>query len=118
MGTGRTAKIIITAEAKVLRQLRIKQGFSMKQAGALMNYSDSYISQIENGRENPPKAKRLLKFLDVYGKISEKYFRELVRELEKEVSDIDVIEELLPKFKPAQLKVVRVLCESLAAAKL
>jgi transcriptional regulator with XRE-family HTH domain len=118
MGTGRTAKVIITAEAKVLRQLRVKHGLSMKQAGALMDYSDSYISQIENGRENPPKAERLLKFLNAYGKISEKYFRELVREIEKDLSDVDVIEELLPKLKPAQLRAVRVLCESLAAAKL
>jgi transcriptional regulator with XRE-family HTH domain len=118
MGNGRTAKIILTAEAKVLRQLRLKHGLSMKAAGAQMGYSDSYISQIENGRENPPKAQRLLRFLKVYGDISEKYFRELVRDLEKEVSDVEVIEELLPKLKPPQLKAVRVLCESLAAAKL
>ena len=118
MGSGRTAKVIITAEAKVLRQLRLKHGLSMKKAGELMGYSDSYLSQIENGRENPPKNVRLLKFLKVYGNISEKYFRELVREVEKETTDQDVIEELLPKLKPEQLKAVRVLCESLAAARL
>lgn len=118
MGTGRTAKVIISPEARVLRQLRIKHGFSMKKAGELMGYSDSYLSQIENGRENPPKTVRLLKFLKVYGDISEKYFGELVREVEKETTDQDVIEDLLPKLKPEQLKVVRVLCESLAAARL
>ena len=118
MANGRTAKIILTAEARVLRDLRIKHGLSMKAAGAAMGYSDSYISQIENGRENPPKSLRLLKFLKVYGDISEKYFRELVRELEKERTDADVIDELLPKLKPEQLKVVRVLCESLAAGKI
>ena len=48
--SARTAKVVISNEALVLRQMRIKAGLSMRKVGGLIGVSDSYISQIENGR--------------------------------------------------------------------
>lgn len=110
----RTDKVEITPQGKVLRYLREKHEFSMREAGERMGYSSSYISQIENGRENPPKGVRLQKFLKVYGGISEKYFYQLCREWREESSDLDIVSELLPKLKPDKLRLVRAMVEQLA----
>jgi HTH-type transcriptional regulator, competence development regulator len=94
----RSQKIIISTEGKVLRELRLKQSLSMRAAGAAMGYSDSYISQIENGRADPPKGEALLKFLRLYGEISPKYFGELARNWTAKKTDADYVIELLPRL--------------------
>lgn len=76
---GRSARVIMTNEARVLRELRIQSGLSMRQASALIGCTDSYISHIENGRSDVPKGDRLDKFLNVYGGIKQKSFYERVR---------------------------------------
>lgn len=114
----RTAKVVLGVEARVLKRLREKHGLSMRKAGQLLNYSDSYISQIENGRENVPSGERLLRFLKIYGDITEKYFKQLCKDFEYEQTDEMVIQDLLPKLKPEQLKAIRVLCSSFASREL
>ena len=75
----RTAKIIISNEARVLRQMRIAKGLSMRAAGALIGKSDSYISQIENGRMDVPTAVKLEVLLQAYGPVKVASFKERVR---------------------------------------
>ncbi|MCT4641820.1 MAG: helix-turn-helix domain-containing protein [Bacteriovoracaceae bacterium] len=53
-------------EAKVLKKLRQKNKLSMFAVATLINKSDSYISQIENGRANPPTDNKLHELLDIY----------------------------------------------------
>jgi transcriptional regulator with XRE-family HTH domain len=101
----------MTDEARVLRDLRIKHQLSMKAAGKLIGVTNSFISHVENGRVNSPTGESLLRFLKVYGGITPKYFGELVREKKKEVSDFDIVADLLPKLKSDQLRMVRVLIE-------
>ena len=88
----------------------------MKKLAAMLGYSDSYISQIENGRENPPRGDKLIKFLNVY-ELTPKYFTELVRNYQQEMTDEDVIRFLLPKLKPEQTKMLRSLAEQMAKNK-
>ncbi len=114
MTKGRTSKVILTPECRVLRELRLKHGLSMREAGARLGCSDSYISQIENGRANAPKGEALARFLRLYGGISAKYFGELVREWKHEKTDIEIIQETLPKLKPRNLKIIKLLVEQLA----
>jgi len=102
----RTSQIQITPEGRVLKSLREKHGLSMQAAAKLMGCSDSWISQIENGRADAPKGKRLDKFLKVYGDIGQKYFYELAREWKAEVTDLDLLQALLPKLKPDQIKMM------------
>jgi len=110
---GRSQKVILTAEASVLKRLRAESGLSMRAAGSLTGYSDSYISQIENGRENFPKAEKLQKFLNAY-KTNPKAFRERVRSFRLELTDSDLIENLLPKLSKESLKTIRVMAEQMA----
>lgn len=112
----RSARVVMTDEARVMRDLRIKQGLSMKAAGKLLNVSDSYISHIENGRTAVPMGNSLLKFLKVYGKTTPKYFGELVREKKQEVTDLDIINDLLERLKPSQIKAVRAYIEHIMRA--
>lgn len=112
---GRTDKVVMSVEARVMKRLRERNGLSMRKAGQLLGYSDSYISQIENGRENVPTGERLLRFLNVYGNITEKYFKQLCKDFEEDQTDQMVIQDLLPKLKPEQLKAIRVLCSSFAS---
>ena len=76
---GRSGRIIMTNEARILREMRIQAGLSMRQAGALVGCTDSYISHIENGRSDVPKGDRLDKFLLAYGGVKQKSFYERVR---------------------------------------
>ncbi len=115
---GRSDRVELTVEARVLKRLRRKHGMSMRKVGQHLGCSDSLISQIENGRENIPSGERLLGFLALYGGISEKYFKQLCKDHEEDLTDEMVIQDLLPKLKPDQLKAIRVLCSSFAAKEL
>lgn len=85
----------------------------MRRMGEQVGCSDSYISQIENGRENPPTGERLLKFLDVF-EIKPKYFAELAKNWKDEETDNDAVQTLLPKLKPEQVKLLRSMAEQMA----
>lgn len=99
----------MTDEARVLKDLRLKHNLSLVDVARRVGVTNSYVCQIEKGRTDPPQGTTLLKFLKVFGDIGVKYFDELVREKKKEVTDLQVINDLLPRLKPAQLKMVRVL---------
>jgi transcriptional regulator with XRE-family HTH domain len=108
--SGRTNYVVMTNEAKVLRKFREKAGLSMRQAGEAMGVSGSLVSQIENGRENIPSGDRLKRFLDAYD-VSLATFRTHVKEYDKEQTDKDVIESLLGKVNPKDMKTLRVMVE-------
>lgn len=99
--SGRSGRVIMTNEARVLRELRIQSGLSMRKAGALLGCTDSYISHIENGRSDVPKGDRLDKFLTVYGGIKQKSFYERVRRYtetrDPRIELIEMIQNLPPE---------------------
>ncbi|MGZ3724563.1 MAG: helix-turn-helix domain-containing protein [Pseudobdellovibrio sp.] len=76
---GRSSRVLMTNEARVLRELRIQAGLSMRKAGELIGVSDSYISHIENGRSDTPTGIKLDKFLLIYGGMKQKSFHERSR---------------------------------------
>jgi transcriptional regulator with XRE-family HTH domain len=90
----------------------------MRKAGARLNYSDSYISQIENGRENVPTGERLMKFLNLYGEITEKYFKQLCKEWRDEGDEMDKLVELAKKLPAPKLKTLIALAEQMAAGQI
>lgn len=75
----RSARIIMTNEARVLREMRIAKGLSMRKAGQEIGVSDSYIAHVETGRMAPPRSIKLIRFLDAYGGIKVKSFYDRVR---------------------------------------
>jgi len=110
--SNRSQKILITSEARALRALRQNSGMSMRVAGEKLGYSSSYISQIENGRENVPKGKRLSNFLKIYG-VNESAFKRRVHKTVTEESDEEVISSLIPKLSSTDTNVIRKLVEQL-----
>lgn len=101
-----------------MRRLRIRHGLSMRKAGERLGYSDSYISQIENGREDVPKGERLMKFLNLYGGITEKYFKQLSKDWSEEADEMDRLVELAKKLPAPKLKTLLALAEQMAAGTL
>ncbi len=89
----------------------------MKQAGKLLNVSDSYISQIENGRADCPTGERLKPYLELYGKIGAKYFYELCRHWEKESTDEDFIKDNVAKLSKDNQKLIKAMMETMLAKK-
>ena len=109
----RTARVVLTPEANTLKRLRLRNGLSMRAAGAKLGYSDSYISQIENGRENLPTGERLEKFLNLYG-ITEKYFKQLCKEWRDETDDADLLVALSRKLPKEKVKTLLTLAQQMA----
>ncbi len=114
----RTNRVIMTDEARVLKQLREnyihplnkQRGLSMREAGELMSWSSTYISHIENGRVNVPENERLDKMLNAYG-ITKKSFIEKIRRHRKEKEqkpDIEIL-ELIPRLNLNQRSTVKAL---------
>lgn len=85
----------------------------MRVAGEKLGYSSSYISQIENGRENVPTSIKLDAFLDIY-KSTNREFKALARKAKP--TDYDLIQELLPKLSAYHLRTVRQLVETMVQA--
>ncbi len=108
----RTSYVFMSNEARALKKLREAKGLSMKKAGKLLGYSDSYISQIENGRENVPVEGRLSKFLEAYD-VNFRVYNKLVRDFELKLSDLELIHEILPRLSPTKLKLLKCLAEQL-----
>ena len=111
MKNPRSSRIVMTNENRVLRDLRTKHRMTMMTAAKAIGCSDSFISHVESGRVAAPQGERLMAFLNVYGGISGKYYRELVREKDHTDDDLVIVDDLLPKLNPEQLKTIRVLVE-------
>ena len=112
--TGRSGRVIMTNEARVLHELRIQSGLSMRKAGALLGCTDSYISHIENGRSDAPKGDRLDKFLAVYGGIKQKSFYERVRRFSESVDPGQELIELIQNLPPDKIKFVVQLLQNIS----
>lgn len=97
----RSSRIIMTNEARVLRDLRVASKLSMKRAGELLGKSDSYIAHIETGRMDAPKGPKLDLLLMIYGGLKQKSFYERVRKYQQTMTQKD---ELLSLIETASEK--------------
>lgn len=113
----RTSRVILTPEALTLKRLRMRHGLSMREAGKLLGYSDSYISQIENGRENVPTGDRLMKFLKLYGDITEKYFKQLCKDWSEEITETEELVMLIRKLPLEKVRMLLSLAKQMAERK-
>lgn len=109
----RTEKVIISNEARVLRQMRLAKGLSMRAAGHIIGISDSYISQVENGRMDVPKGQRLEDMLRVYSPSKLASIRERVRNFQIKRTARDELMELLPKISEKEISILLVMAKSL-----
>ena len=103
MGNRRSNRIIMTNEARVLKELRLASGLSMRKAGSLIGKSDSYIAHIETGRIDVPTRDKLEKLLEIYGGMKPKSFYERVRKFKARITPRDELVELLHRGSDHQL---------------
>jgi transcriptional regulator with XRE-family HTH domain len=105
----RSSRVIMTDEARVLRQMRMERNLSMRKAGTLMGWSDTFISHIEHGRVDVPEGPRLEKMLVAYENISRKSFIERVRRFRLERQPSDELTELITKLSKEQVQATLIL---------
>jgi transcriptional regulator with XRE-family HTH domain len=111
----RTHHIHMTNEARVLKCLRLERGLSMRQAGELLGKSDSYISQIENGRLKPPRGEALELLLSLYGGPKVESFFARVRLHQEKFTEKEEIVELLQKTNELETSLLLKFMKALVA---
>ncbi len=109
----RSARVIMTNEARALRELRIARGLSMRKAGELIGVTDSYISHIENGRVDFPKGERLEKILSAYGGMKLKSFNEKARNWREKMTVKDELLELVERMNDDKICILLSLAKSI-----
>ena len=100
----RSSRIIMTNEARVLKDLRVEAKLSMRKAGALIGKSDSYIAHLETGRMDIPTEESLERLLNIYGGMKVKSFYERVRKYKQSLTPKDELRELLERGTDEQLR--------------
>lgn len=100
----RSEKIILTNEARVLKQLRLENKLSMKRAADLMEISTSTVAHTETGRINPPKGERLERFLKAYGGTKTKRFYDRVKSTEVTPTPQEELLELIQRANSEQIR--------------
>jgi len=116
----RTARVVMSDDARVLRELRIERGFSMRALGVGMGKSDSYVSQVENGRMDVPSGETLEKYLEALGGLALKSFHERVRKYRVERSPTyrDELLEIAKRANDNQVKQILLLARTLIATQI
>jgi len=63
----RTSEIKMTNEARLLKELRLQSGLSIREVGRRLNRSECFVRHIEKGRLDVPEKKILRSILALYG---------------------------------------------------
>lgn len=106
----RTEVVKPSKQGMVIKRIREERGLSMRTLGEKIGVSDSYISQIENGRANPPSGETLTKLLNALD-VKKKYFDEMCREFETTQTDEEYLSWAIKKLAPSDLSFFRQLVE-------
>lgn len=92
----------------------------MRGLGASMGKSDSYVSQVENGRMDVPSGDALEQYLNALGGIGLKGFQERVRRfrLERAPTYRDELAEIVRRANETQVKQILLLARTLIATQI
>ena len=110
----RSQKLLITTEARVLKQVRESKGLTMQQAANAIGKSKPYIAHIEGGRMAVPKEEKLLKMLRAYGITSHKSFYDRVRNFKERTTPRDELQDLAGRLPDDKVEVLLGLAKALA----
>ena len=109
----RSARVIMTNEARALKELRLSYGYSMRKAGELLGLSDSYIAHLETGRLDVPKGLKLERILAIYGGIKPKSFYERVRNFQQKLTPRDELMETIKRLPDDKIPIVLNIAKSI-----
>lgn len=114
MTVERSQRLVITLEARVLKQIREAKGMSMQQAATAIGMSKPYIAHIEGGRMDVPKEEKLMKLLSAYGISNYKSFYDRVRNFKERTTPKDELVELASRLPEEKIQVLLGLAKALA----
>jgi len=101
----RSDRIVMTPEARLLKQLRHERGLSMRKAAGLIGISDTYIAHVETGRMDIPKGEKLKRLIHAYGVQSTAYFERLKSFTEKRDRRVE-LDELVKRMRDKELDTI------------
>lgn len=110
----RSQKLVITIEARVLKQLREARGMTMQQAATAIGKSKPYIAHIEGGRLDVPKGDRLTAILNAYGIATFKSFYDRVRNFRERTTPRDDLIALAGRLPDEKVQLLLGLAKALA----
>ena len=115
METKRSARLIMTNEARVLREMRMECSLSMRKAAGLLGLSDSYIAHLETGRLDVPKGEKLERLLSIYGGIKPKSFYERARNFRLKHGPREELVELVQRMDDQKITTLLTVAKGLAS---
>lgn len=110
----RSQKLVVTVEARVLKQIRESKGMTMQQAATAIGKSKPYIAHIEGGRLDVPKGDKLMKILGAYGVSNYKAYYDRIRNFKERVTPRDELMELAGRLPEEKVQVLLGLAKALA----
>lgn len=113
MRTKRCSRIIMTNEARVLKQMRTAKGLSMRKAGELLGKSDTYIAHIENGRMDVPTGPKLDELLTIYDGPKQKSFYERARIFKHTITPKDELISLIERIDESKVSLILKMAQSM-----
>lgn len=114
MATERSQRLVITTEARVLKQLRQAKGMTMLQAAKAIGKSKPYIAHIEGGRMDVPKGDKLKTILAAYGITTHKSFYDRIRNFKERVTPREELQDLATRLPDEKIQVLLGLAKALA----
>ena len=102
---------VMTKEASLLKFLRESRNLSMRNAGAIIGVSSSFVNHAENGRLDL-NTTIILKFLKAYGYRLEEFESMKKGNIELPEHTLSECIEILKRLEPSKLKTVKTILES------
>lgn len=102
---------VMTKEASLLKFLRESRNLSMRNAGAIIGVSSSFVNHAENGRLDL-NTTIILKFLKAYGYRLEEFESMKKGKIELPEHTLSECIEILKRLEPSKLKTVKTILES------
>ena len=94
--------VILTTEAKVLANLRLKKGLSQRKLGERLKKSGSWVAQIESGRADIPEGEMLNEYLEAIGPMTVKSYSEYARNYRNQATKKDRLKEAIGRLSEEQ----------------
>lgn len=109
-------RVIITPEAKALREIRLDRGLSIREVCRKLGKSEAFLRHIETGRRDFPRKILLETILQVY-EVSYKAFRHkvtAVREAESKLGPKEELKEIIDNLDKEKMEMVLKMIKSIS----
>lgn len=113
----RSRKVIMTDEARVLKELRLAAGLGMREAARRWDRSHTLLAQLETGRLDVPKGERLDRLLEIYGVSGYKSFYDRVRNYKGSTTPQERLLEIAEKLDACKIELLLKVAERVAEGK-